>query len=293
MAQALLAAPRWQRGEREVVVRYTRILLLSAAVVATACSGPSSRSVTGSVSTRAFGLNVEVMAESSSGQVFASRLTSNGGFHLSLPTGQRYRIAVVQRTASGFHVLSRVSWTSGGHAYPWARVSPGDTLRLGHLRPLSASGSVGSNQQGNCDDGCDDGDDEDANDDGDGMSCSRGCGGDDENDDSQGDEQGQAPGVNFCDGGMSSQGNQGNDDCQGDEMGSDQGVSGDEGEQGDDDGNDVSGCNGDGGTGGGGGGGGGGDAGTGGGGGGHDAGTGGGGGGQDAGSGGGGDGGLL
>jgi len=216
-----------------------RWLLLGCAAVSIGCTSPG-RDVMGRMGTSSSAINTVVLAQSSSGKVYASSLSASGTFHLQLPTGERYRLAFAQKTPNGFNLTTSLLWHSSTGQHPWARLAKGAALRL------LVSGNVVEMDDGSDDDK---GEPDDVTD---GETCT--SGGD------EGGQNGQADGVchsggddgegdnGQADAGCHSGGDDGESQVQQheDSMGAASGdveadgdVKCDDGESGDDDGNSL------------------------------------------------------
>ncbi len=115
----------------------------------TSAPNPTTRAITGQLSTTAYALdNAVVIARSQSGRQFLGAVQANGSFRVTVPTSESYRLVVANTLKSGaFSIVSRVSWSSGLSKVAWARLGTGTAVTLGLVHPVS-SGTVATKDHG-------------------------------------------------------------------------------------------------------------------------------------------------
>lgn len=95
------------------------------------------REVTGHLDTRAFAVSrgAVVVAVSDKNRLFSSGLTRKGGFRLSLPTGEKYRLILAEPTSRGYRAVSRIRWLTSGGTSRWAMLKEGPRIRFAMIQP--------------------------------------------------------------------------------------------------------------------------------------------------------------
>lgn len=115
-------------------------VMITSMAMLTAC-GQGRREISGRVDTTAYSLRrgAVVLAQSRNKKVYASSLTERGAFRLSLPTEERYRLLLAERTPGGFKPVSRIRWNTGAGSFRWARLQRGSSIQLGTINPTGRS----------------------------------------------------------------------------------------------------------------------------------------------------------
>jgi hypothetical protein len=149
------------------------------------CDNSQPRSIHGQINLSDYSLRQPtVLVESGSHLSYVARVSATGSFSITVPAGQSYRLTLADRTTTGSLALaSRILWSAKGQNFVWAKIGGGSTINFGLIRPVGATVSRASDDEGQ------NGNSQGQNDD---SQC-------DEDDNAQGNEEGPGP----TDGGVS------------------------------------------------------------------------------------------
>lgn len=78
-----------------------------------------------------------VVGISSSRKLYTSGLTSRGGFRLSLPTNETYRLVLAEPSRKGYRAVARIQWLTTNGTARWALVKEGPGIKFSKIQPSS------------------------------------------------------------------------------------------------------------------------------------------------------------